>query len=288
MYPAAFDYLAPRSLDEALAALDDLGEDGTVLAGGQSLIPLMKLRLATPGTLVDINRIPGLDFIEASNGHIRIGATVRHADMVRSQVAAANHTVAAAAPWISDPLVRNLGTVCGSVAHCDPKGDWNSVMLAVRAEVVARSRDGERVIPIDDFVVDFFTNSLRPAEMVTEVRVPRYRGRGGGTYLKLERKVGDYATVGVATQLQLDDAGRISDAGIALTSVNPINTRATAAEEVLVGEEPSEQLFSEAAELASRAADPEDSIRGSAAWRRELVGVYTRRALATALQRAQA
>jgi len=288
MYPAAFDYLAPRSLDEALAALEDLGDDGTVLAGGQSLIPLMKLRLATPGTLVDINRIPGLDFIEASNGHIRIGATVRHADVVRSRVAATNHTVAAAAPWISDPLVRNLGTVCGSVAHCDPKGDWNSVMLAVRAEVVARSKAGERMIPIDDFVVDFFTNSLRPGEMVTEVRVPRYRGRGGGTYLKLERKVGDYATVGVATQIQLDGAGRISDVGIALTAVNPVNTRATAAEEVLVGEEPSEQLFSEAAELAGRAAEPEDSIRGSAAWRREVVRVYTRRALTRALQLAQA
>lgn len=289
MYPAPFDYLAPASLAEALAALTERGDEARVLAGGQSLIPMMKLRLAAPAALVDINGIPGLDFIEEADGHLRIGALVRHNDVVRSDlVSRTNHTMASAAPWIADPLVRNRGTVCGSVAHCDPEGDWNSVMLAVRAEVVATGAGGERVIPIDDFVVDFFTNSLQPGEMVTELRVPKDGRAAGGTYLKLERKIGDYATAAVATHLRLDDRGKISEAGIALTAVNPKNTRAAAAEEVLRGEAPSPELFAEAAELAAQAADPDDNVRGPAEYKRQLVKVYTARGLAGALELAQA
>jgi carbon-monoxide dehydrogenase medium subunit len=196
--------------------------------------------------------------------------------------------MAAAAPWIADPLVRNRGTLAGSVAHCDPEGDWNSVMLAMRSEVVATSATGERVIPIDDFVVDFFTSSLQQGEIVTEVRVPKYTGRAGGTYLKLERKIGDYATAAVATHLQLDDAGNISEAGIALTAVNSINTRAVDAENALVGETPSAELFAEAASLAARASDPEDNVRGPADYKRNIIEVYTKRGLATALEIAQA
>lgn len=287
MYPASFDYVAPTSLEEALAALGERGDEARVLAGGQSLIPMMKLRLAAPAFLVDINRVPGLDVLEESNGHLRVGALVRHDDIVRSDlVSRTNRTMAAAAPWISDPIVRNRGTLCGSVAHCDPEGDWNSVMLAVGAEVVARSSSGERVIPIADFVRDFFTNALEPGEMVTEVRVPKYTGPAGGTYLKLERKIGDYATVGVATHLRLDN-GKIAGAGIALTSVAPKNTKATRAEQALVGESPSEELFAEAAELAAQAANPEDDVRGSAEYKRDVVRVYTRRGLATALEMAR-
>jgi carbon-monoxide dehydrogenase medium subunit len=289
MYPSAFDYKVPTTLEEALTTLTEVGDEGRVLAGGQSLIPMMKLRLASPGVLVDINELPGLSSIEAVNGHIRIGALVRHNDIVNSDVITqSNHTMAAAAPWIADPLVRNRGTVCGSVAHCDPEGDWNSVMLALRAEVVATSSSGERVIPIDDFVVDFFTNSLRPGEMVTEVRVPRYLGPAGGTYLKLERKIGDYATAAVATHLQLDSDGNIAQAGIALTAVNSINTRAAAAENVLVGETPSQELFKEAAEMAAQASDPEDNVRGPAEYKRDIIRVYTRRGLTKALELAQA
>ncbi len=289
MYPPAFDYAAPDTLDEALALLADKGEEARVLAGGQSLIPMMKLRLAAPAFLVDINRIPGLDFIEPSNGHLRIGALARHNQVAESgAVAAHSHVSASAAPWIADPLVRNRGTLCGSVAHCDPEGDWNSVMLAARAEVVARSRDGgERTIAIDDFIVDFFTNSLNPGEMVTEVRIPNYAGSGGGAYLKLERKIGDYATVAVATQLDLGPDGKIAQAGVALTAVNNRNTRAAAAEQVLVGETPSDELFREAAARAADAAEPEDNVRGPAAWKRHLVDVYTRRGLEQALAAAQ-
>jgi len=290
MYPSEFDYRVPGTLDEALTMLAEVGDDGRVLAGGQSLIPMMKLRLASPGVLIDINEIPGMNYINLSDGYLRIGALVRHNDIVNSDVVTqANHTMAAAAPWIADPLVRNRGTVCGSISHCDPEGDWNSVMLAVRAQVVARSGSGgERVIPIDDFIVDFFTNSLQPGEMVTEVRIPEYSGPAGGTYLKLERKIGDYATAAVATHLQLDPGGTISQAGIALTAVNSINTRASAAEGALVGQSPSAELFEEAANLAADASDPEDNVRGPAEYKRDLVRVYTRRGLAKALELAQA
>src|SRR5262245_17001970 len=212
MYPAAFDYVAPTSADEALAKLAELGDDGRVLAGGQSLIPLMKLRFAEPETLVDINRVPGLDTLEQSNGHLRVGALVRHNDIVNSDVVAgANKTMAAAAPWIADPIVRNLGTVCGSVAHADPLGDWASVMLACNAEVVARSSSGDRVIPMSEFITGPFDNALEPGEMLAELRVPTQGANAGGTYLKLERKIGDYATCGVATRLELDANGTIAD-----------------------------------------------------------------------------
>lgn len=269
--------------------LAEVGDEGRVLAGGQSLIPMMKLRLASPAFLIDINGLDGLGSIESANGYISVGALVRHNDIVNSDlISSESHTMASAAPWIADPLVRNRGTLCGSVAHCDPEGDWNSVMLAMRSEVVVRSLTGERVVPIDDFVVDFFTNSLQPGEMVTEVRIPKYTGRAGGAYMKLERKVGDYATAAVAIHLQLDDAGRIAQAGIALTAVNSINTRAVDAENALVGETPSEQLFAEAASLAAQASDPEDNIRGPADYKRNIIEVYTKRSLATALEIAQA
>ncbi|MFQ5948296.1 MAG: FAD binding domain-containing protein [Acidimicrobiia bacterium] len=289
MYPAKFEYLAPTTLDEALSTLAERGDEARVLAGGQSLIPMMKLRFATPAMLVDINRIPGLDFIEETDGQLRVGALVRHNDIVDSEIVGrTNHTMAAAAPWISDPLVRNLGTVCGSVAHCDPQGDWASVMLAVGAEVVASGASGERVIPITDFVVDMFTNALEPGEMVTEVRIPKYTAPAGGTYLKLERKIGDYATVGVATHLELDGSGKIANAGIALTSVAPKNTKAVEAEQALVGEAPGDELFAEAAELAAQASDPASDVRGSAEYKRDVVRVFTRRGLAEAHELAQA
>ncbi len=290
MFPPPFSYYAPGSLDEALALLAEHGDDGRVLAGGQSLIPMMKLRLASPAVLVDINGVPGLDHVEVANGHLAVGALARHADIAASAaVASFNHAMAAAAPWIADPLVRNRGTLCGSVAHCDPEGDWNSVMLAARAQVVARKAGGgERVIPIDDFIVDFFTNSLQPGEMVTEVRVPAYTGRGGGAYLKLERKIGDYATVAVAAQLDLAGDGSVAEAGIALTAVNNRNTRADAAENALRGSQPTDELLAAAADLAAEAAEPEDNVRGPAEWKRHVVRVYTRRALRQALDLAQA
>ncbi len=287
MFPGAFDYSAPRSLDEALARLSDVGDEGRVLAGGQSLIPMMKLRLAAPAVLVDINKIPGLDRIQQVNGHVAVGALARHADIAASDVIeGGNATVAAAAPWVADPLVRNRGTLAGSVAHCDPEGDWNSVMLAVGGSVVARSANGERVIPITDFLVDFFTNSLQPGEMVTEVRIPARKERSGGTYLKLERKIGDYATVGVATHLVLGGDGKVAEAGLALTSVFRHNLKVTEAEEMMIGQTPGADLFAEAAAIAARTCDPESDVRGPADYKRAVVAEYTKRGFAAALSQA--
>jgi carbon-monoxide dehydrogenase medium subunit len=288
MYPARFDYVAPTTVDEVLAVLAERGDEAKVLAGGQSLIPMMKLRFAFPDVLVDVNRVPGLDFIDDADGHLRVGALVRHNDVVASDVVGrVNHTMAAAAPWISDPLVRKLGTVGGSVAHADPLGDWASVMLACGAEVVARSTSGERVIPMSEFITGPFETALEPTELLTELRVPKYAGRGGGTYVKLERKVGDYASVGVATHLDLDGGGTIANAGIALTSVAPNNVKAVEAEQALVGQTPGDAVFAEAAELAARAADPKDDVRGSAEYKRQVVRVFTQRGLMKALELAQ-
>ncbi len=288
MYPSAFGYSAPRSLEEALAVLGEAGDEGRLLAGGQSLIPMMKLGLAAPAHLIDINGLSELSYIRESNGHLAVGALARHADIAASDlVGRTNGTMSAAAPWISDPLVRNRGTLCGSVAHCDPEGDWNSVMLAVGASVAARSSAGERVIPITDFVVDFFTNSLRPGELVTEVRVPKYRGPAGGSYQKLERKIGDYATVGVAVHLALDPAGKVAEAGLALTSVHHRNLKVTEAEQMMAGQAPGPELFDEAAQIAARSCDPESDVRGPAAYKRAVVAEYTKRGFAAALKQAR-
>lgn len=282
MYPPRFEYSVPGNMAEALALLAELGDEGRVLAGGQSLIPMMKLRLASPSHLVDINRLSDLSYIRRENGHLAIGALARHADVVNSsEVGAASHVMAAAAPWIADPLVRNRGTLCGSVAHCDPEGDWNSVMLAVGASVVAASTGGERTISISEFIVDFFTNSLRPGEMVKEVQVPVPTGRSGGSYLKLERRIGDYATVGVAIHLEAD-GGKISKAGVALTSVHHHNLKVVEAENLLTGQEGSSDLFSEAAEIAARSCEPSSDVRGPAEYKRAVVREYTKRGLATA------
>jgi carbon-monoxide dehydrogenase medium subunit len=281
VFPSAFEYDAPRTIEEAVAAKARGGDDARILAGGQSLIPMMKTRLAAPSLLVDINGIPGLDAVERANGYVRVGALARHADLVRSDVTFGALT--SAAPWISDPLVRNRGTLCGSVAHCDPEGDWNSVLLATGADVVARGASGERTVPIGEFIVDFFQNSLAGDEMVTEVRVPVPAARVGGSYHKLERRVGDYATVGVAAHVELADDGTIARAGLALTAVNPINTKASDAEAVLVGQAPSDELFAEAGELAARASEPRTDVRGTAEWKRNVVSVFTRRALAAAV-----
>lgn len=289
MYPDRFDYLAPRTLEETLDVLAERGDDVKVLAGGQSLIPLMKLRFARPETLVDINRLPDLDAIEVANGHVRVQALARHNDIVGSEVIRSeNHIMAAAAPWVADPLVRNRGTLCGSLAHHDPEGDWASVLLACGADVVCESRDGgQRTVPIEDFLTGMFETALEPTELLVEVRVPRY-SRGGGDYQKLERKVGDYATVGVAAHLELADDGTIARAGIALTSVHPHNLKVTDAEALLVGNAPSDELFAEAARVAAQACEPSSDVRGSAEFKRGVVDTFARRALANAAAAAQA
>jgi carbon-monoxide dehydrogenase medium subunit len=278
MYPSSFEYFAPSTLDEALSILDRYGDEAKVLAGGQSLIPLMKLRFAAPGVLVDINRIEGLDTLEEGDGKLRIGALVRHKTCERSPLLRGRFGVLGdAAKQISDPIVRNLGTVAGSLAHADPQGDWGSVMLATRAEIVARSSSGERTIAADDFFQGPFTTALQPNEIVTEVRIPD-PGSGAGTYFKLERKVGDFATAGVAVHVAFSN-GTVGSAGIALTGVGPKNLRATQAEQALSGRALDDAAIDEASRLAAEAAEPRADVRGSEEYKRNAVRVLTARAL---------
>jgi carbon-monoxide dehydrogenase medium subunit len=288
VYPATFEYFAPTSLDEALSILQRFGDEAKVLAGGQSLIPVMKLRIASPGALVDINRLEGLDRLEQEDGHLVIGALVRHRTCERSELLRGRYGVlGAAAPLISDPIVRNRGTVCGSLAHADPQGDWGSALLALGAELVVRGTDGSRTVPLDDFLLGPFMTTLGPAEVITEVRVPDPGPRAGGTYLKLERKVGDFATAAVAAHVSLD-GDKVARAGIALTGVGARNIRAPEAESALAGAEPTEDAIREAARLAAEAADPVSDHRGSADYKRNVVRVFTERGLRTAVEAARA
>jgi carbon-monoxide dehydrogenase medium subunit len=288
MLPSRFEYHRAKTLQEALSLLDHHGEDAKVLAGGQSLIPLMKLRFASPEHLVDINDVPGLDGIAERDGMLSIGALVRHHTLASSEVIAARYpAIAAAAPQIADPLVRNRGTIGGSLAHADPAGDLGSVMLAMGASVVLTSSTGERVVPIGEFLVDTFTTSIAPTEILTEIRIPTPSPRSGGTYLKLERKVGDFATVAVAVALTLQD-GSVGRAGIALTGVGLKNIDATDATASLVGAPPSDDAFAEAGRLAAGASSPVTDVRGSEAYKRHVVEVFTRRGLASAFAMASA
>ncbi len=287
MFPAAFDYRAPTSLDEALAILKERGDEAKVLAGGQSLIPLLKLRFSRPELVVDIARIGGLNAIKRDDGHLVIGALARHVDIERSQeVARFAPMMVEAAHWIADPLVRNRGTLVGSICHADPAGDWGSVVLAMHADVVVRSSKGERVIHASEFFKGPLETALKPDEVATEVRIPVGKGRGGGAYLKLERKVGDFATVAVAVHVHLD-GDRIETAGIGLTSVGPTNLEATEAEKALRGKAPSDEVIAEAARLAADAAEPKDDIRGTAAYKKDVVRVFVQRGLKTAIARAK-
>lgn len=287
MFPAAFDYRAPTSLDEALAILADRGDEAKVMAGGQSLIPLLKLRFSRPELIVDIARIPELNTIKKDDGHVAIGALARHVDVEQSkELARSAPMMVEAARWIADPLVRNRGTLVGSICHADPSGDWGSVILAMHADVVARSRSGERVIHASEFFKGPFETALKPDEVVTEVRVPVGKGPGGGAYLKLERKVGDFATVAVAVHLHLD-GNKVETAGIGMTAVGPTNIRATEAEKALRGKEPTDEVIAEAARLAAAAAEPKDDLRGTAAYKKDVIRVFVQRGLKTAIGRAR-
>jgi carbon-monoxide dehydrogenase medium subunit len=284
MYPASFDYFAPTTLDEALALLEEYGEDAKVLAGGQSLIPLMKLRFASPRALVDINGVSELGELEEQDRSLHVGALVRHKACERSELLRDRWaTMGDAAPLISDPIVRNLGTVGGSLAHADPQGDWGSVMLAMRAEITVRGPNGTRTIPIDEFFQGPFTTALEPTEILTGVRIPDPGARAGGTYLKLERKVGDFATVGVAVHVSFSN-GSVGTAGIALTGVGPKNLRAEAAEQALAGRALDDEAISEAARLAAEAAEARTDVRGTEAYKRNVVRVFIERGLRKAAE----
>jgi carbon-monoxide dehydrogenase medium subunit len=280
MYPSRFRYEAPRSIDEAIALLRDGGGEAKVLAGGQSLVPLLKLRFAAPELLVDINNLPGLGYHKVDpDGTIRIGALCRHADLERSTVLASHQpTMAAAAPLVADPIVRNRGTLVGSLCHADPQGDWASVVTALGGHVVAQGASGRRRIPMADFVTGPFQNTLGYDELAVEAVIPAPKGRPAGGYLKLERRVGDFATAGVAVAIELS-GNNVSRAGIALTGVGGATIDATDAAQVLVGGELTAERIGEAADLAARAARPRTDHRGSAEYKRHIVRTFVERIL---------
>jgi aerobic carbon-monoxide dehydrogenase medium subunit len=285
MYPSRFRYEAPHSLAEAIGLLRDGGDYAKVLAGGQSLVPLMKLRFASPELLVDINDLPGLSYHRSDpDGTLRIGALCRHAELERSELLASTQpTMAAAARLIADPIVRNRGTLVGSLCHADPQGDWASVVMALGGSVVAQGPAGRRSIPMADFVTGPFENALGPDEIAIEAVIPAAQGVRSGGYLKLERRVGDFATVGVAVALETRDSV-VSRAGIALTGVGGSTIAATEAAAALTGRPLTADSIGEAGELAAAAARPRTDHRGSAEYKRHMVATFVERILSRAGQ----
>jgi aerobic carbon-monoxide dehydrogenase medium subunit len=280
MYPSRFRYEAPRSLGEAISLLREGGDEAKVMAGGQSLVPLMKLRFASPELIVDINNIGGLDYHRTdTDGTLRIGALCRHADLEHSDLLKSTQpTMAAAAPLIADPLVRNRGTLVGSLCHADPQGDWASVVTALGGSVIAQGPDGRRAIPMADFVTGPFENVLAPDEIAVEAVIPPAQGTRAGGYLKLERRVGDFATVGVAVAVETSD-GTVRRAGIALTGVGGSTIAATAAADALTGRPLTAESIEQAAGLAAQAARPRTDHRGSAEYKRHMVHIFVVRLL---------
>jgi aerobic carbon-monoxide dehydrogenase medium subunit len=280
MYPSRFRYEAPRSIEEAIALLHQSGTEAKVLAGGQSLVPLLKLRFAEPELLVDINGLPGLDYHRVdSDGTIRIGALCRHADLERSTILPDRQpTMAAAAPLVADPIVRNRGTLVGSLCHADPQGDWASVVTALGGHVVAQGTNGRRSIPIAQFVTGPFQNALAYDEVAVEAVIPAPKGTVAGGYLKLERRVGDFATVGTAVAVELS-GGTVTRAGIALTGVGGSTIDATDAAQALVGGPLTADSITNAADLAGQAAQPRTDHRGSAEYKRHIVRTFIQRIL---------
>ncbi len=280
MYPSRFRYEAPRSIDEAVALLQKGGGEAKVLAGGQSLVPLLKLRFAAPELLVDINNLPGLDYHRVDkDGTIRVGALCRHADLERSALLKARQpTMAAAAPLIADPVVRNRGTLVGSLCHADPQGDWASVVTALGGYVTAQGSNGRRRIPMAQFVTGPFQNALAYDEIAVEAVIPAPKGTVAGGYLKLERRVGDFATVGTAVAIERSGAV-VTRAGIALTGVGGSTIDATDAAQALVGGPLTADSIGRAADLAAQAAQPRTDHRGSAEYKRHIVRTFVERLL---------
>ncbi|MYH09826.1 MAG: xanthine dehydrogenase family protein subunit M [Gemmatimonadales bacterium] len=310
MIPPQFDYHAPAELEDAIGLLGEL-DDAKVMSGGQSLLPMMKLRLASPAHIIDLRHIPGLDTIEERDGFLRIGALVTETQLEESAAVAERYPILLdTARVIADPLVRNRATVCGNIAHGDPANDHPATMLALRARVVAAGPNGERTIDVDDFFHGLFMTALGEDEILTELHIPVPPAGSGGAYVKLERKVGDYAVAGAAVQLTLDDDGKVTQAGVGLTNLGFAPIRATAAEETLLGADfvpagglrgaiervrdaitkapDADEIIAAAAQAAADMTEPVEDRRGSVEYKRNMARVLTARAIRQALARAGA
>ena len=287
MIPGEFDYFSPTTLDEALSLLQDHGDDAKILAGGQSLIPAMRYRLAVPGVLIDINGLAELEYVREDNGHLTIGAMTRESDLEASPLVKEKyHLLADTAEVIADPLVRNMATVGGNLAHSDPANDHPATMLAYNAEIIALGPAGTRVIPIDDFFTGLFENALDENEILTQIRLPRPGPNSGGAYIKVERRVGDYAISAVAVQLTMV-GDTCTGARIGLTNLSPVPMRAKNAEQALIGQVVTPAVLEAAGQAAAAECNPSADLRGSVDYKRDLTRVLTKRALAKAIERAK-
>lgn len=289
MYPSRFAYDAPASVAEAVAILDRSNGEAKVMAGGQSLIPMLKLRFASPERIVDINNIPGLDYMRVdADGTLHIGALVRHEDLEFSEELAKTHpTLASAAALVADPLVRTRGTFVGSVCHADPQGDWAATMIALGGRIVAQGPNGRREIAMKDFVLGPFTNALAYNEIAVEAVIPAAKGKARGGYLKLERRVGDFATASVAIALDMDGQ-TVTRAGCALAGVGGKTIDANEAiSGALAGKALDATTIAAAAEAVAAAADPRTDHRGSASYKRQIVKTFVTRILTNIAQSEQ-
>ena len=288
MIPPPFEYLNPNQLSEAISLLQKHGEDAKILAGGHSLIPAMKLRFALPEYLIDISGIEGMDYLREEGGQLRIGAMTRESSLEESELISEKYPLLLdTVKMIADPQVRNMATVGGNLAHGDPANDHPATMIALRATVMVEGPKGSREIGIDDFFPEFFTTAMDPNEILTEIRIPIPPSKSGGAYLKIERKVGDFATAAVACQLCFDAGGAIEQIGIGLTNVGQTPIRSTKAEDLLRGETPNDNLLQEAGLLAADDSDPTDDLRGSAGYKKALVNELTQRAIRISIERSE-
>jgi len=287
MIPQSFQYESPGTIADAIAMLQKYGDDAKILSGGHSLIPMMKLRFATPEWLIDINGIPGLAYFKEEKGVVKIGALSREAEVEHSELLKKHFPIFAdVTKQIADPQVRNRGTIGGNLAHGDAANDHPAVMMALRATVIATGSSGSRQIPIDEFFFGFYSTALKQDEILTEIQIPVPPAGTGSAYHKLERKVGDYATAGVAVQLTVDGKGIITAIGIGLTNVNPIPLRAIRSEQALLGKPLNEENIALAAKFASEDCSPSADLRGSVEYKRAMVAVLVKRMIAKAFERA--
>jgi carbon-monoxide dehydrogenase medium subunit len=288
MYPAEFEYFAPATVEEAVGLLERYGDDAKVLAGGQSLIPMMKLRIASPRCLVDVNGIGELAGLRRAGDRLLLGALCRHADVIASPIVREHLPLMHdAAQLTGDVQVRNRGTVAGSLAHADPAGDWPAALLALDTQVTIAGPGGTRTLPLAVFIVDAYTTQLASNEIITQLAVTIPSGRRGGAYAKFERRAGDFAVASAGVQVALGDDGRCAQVAVSLGAVGPAPLRARAVEEVLAGHVPSDAVIAAAERQVREAANPFADTRGSVEYKRHLAGVLFRRAFAAALARAR-
>ena len=288
MIPANFNYHKANTLKEAIALSQELGEEAKYMSGGHSLLPMMKLRFATPEHIIDISKIKGLSYIKEEGNLLKIGALTTQTELEHNPNLKENYPIFGDAVWLTaDPSVRNCGTIGGNIAHGDAANDQPALMLALRATIIAEGVDGTKSIPIDDFFHGFYMTALEPGDILTEIQIPKTKKNSGGAYHKVERKVGDYATAGVAVHIELDDDGVCQEIGIGLTNVSAVPMRLERGEEILRGKKITDELIEQVGVIAGEDAEPESDLRGSEAYKRSIVNTITKRMLNKALERAR-